>query len=86
MFLNQPQFPVFYTFNDITRKAEDAAVKSIDFNKQLLDITIAHFDSITDNQFTTYTKKVATLNENVANDAKKIIKTEKSTTGDTKQK
>jgi hypothetical protein len=49
-----------------------------------MDITIAHFDSITDNQFTTYTKKVATLNENVANDAKKIIKTEKTETGSRK--
>ena len=84
MFLNQPQFPVFYTFNDITRKAEDSAVKSIDLKKQLIDITIAHFDSITDNQFTTYTKKVATLNENVANDAKKIIKTDKTETGSRK--
>ena len=56
MFLNQPQFPVFYTFNDLNRKAEEAAVKTIDFNKQLIDNTIAYFDSITDNQFTTYTK------------------------------
>ena len=84
MFLNQPQFPVFYTFNDLSRKAETAAEKTIDFNKQLMDITIAHFDSITDNQFTTYTKKVATLNENVANDAKKIIKSEKTETGSRK--
>ena len=80
MFLNQPQFPVFYTFNDLNRKAEEAAVKTIDFNKQLLDNTIAYFDSITDKQFTTYTQKVSTFNQNVAEDAKKIIKIESGKT------
>jgi hypothetical protein len=80
MFLNQPQFPVFYTFNDLSRKAEEAAVKTIDFNKQLLDNTIAYFDSITDNQFTTYTKKAVTLNQNMAEDAKKILKSEANKT------
>ena len=79
MFLNQTQYPVFYTFNYLNRKAEEAAVKTIDFNKQLLDNTIAYFDSITDNQFTTYTKKVVTFNQNVAEDAKKIVKTESTT-------
>ena len=76
MFLNQPQFPTFYTWNDIQRKAEDITVKTIDFNKALVDHSIAFFDSITENQFTTYTKKVVNLNENVAEDAKKIIKSE----------
>ena len=76
MFLNQPQFPVFYTFNDLNRKAEEAAVKTIDFNKQFIDSTIAYFDSITDKQFTTYTQKVSTFNQNVAEDAKKIVKRE----------
>ena len=80
MFLNQPQFPVFYTFNDLSRKAEEAAVKTIDFNKQLIDNTIAYFDSITDNQFTTYTKKAVTLNQNMAEDAKKILKSEANKT------
>ena len=80
MFLNQSQFPVFYTFNDLNRKAEEAAVKTIDFNKQLIDNTIAYFDSITDNQFTTYTKKAVTLNQNMAEDAKKILKSETNKT------
>jgi len=80
MFLNQPQFPVFYTFNDLNRKAEEAAVKTIDFNKQFIDNTIAYFDSITDKQFTTYTQKVSTFNQNVAEDAKKIVKTEANKT------
>jgi hypothetical protein len=80
MFLNQPQFPVFYNFNDLNRKAEDAAVKTIDFNKQLIDNTIAYFDSITDNQFTTYSKKVVTFNQNAAEDAKKIVKSESAKT------
>jgi hypothetical protein len=80
MFLNQPQFPVFYTFNDINRKAEEAAVKTIDFNKQFIDNTIAYFDSITDKQFTTYTQKVSTFNQNVAEDAKKIVKSEANKT------
>jgi hypothetical protein len=80
MFLNQPQFPVFYTFNDLSRKAEDAAVKTIDFNKQFIDNTIAYFDSITDKQFTTYTQKVSTFNQNVAEDAKKIVKSEANKT------
>jgi hypothetical protein len=80
MFLNQPQFPVFYTFNDLNRKAEEAAVKTIDFNKQLIDNTIAYFDSITDNQFTTYTKKAVSLNQNMAEDAKKILKSEANKT------
>lgn len=76
MFLNQPQFPVFYTFNDLQRKSEELAVKTIDFNKAIMDHTIAYFDSVTDNQFTTYTKKAVNLNENIAEDAKKIIKSE----------
>ena len=80
MFLNQPQFPVFFTFNDFSRKAEDAAVKTIDFNKQFIDNTIAYFDSITDKQFTTYTQKVSTFNQNVAEDAKKIVKSEANKT------
>ena len=80
MFLNQPQFPVFYTFNDFSRKAEEAAVKTIDFNKQFIDNTIAYFDSITDKQFTTYTQKVSTFNQNVAEDAKKIVKSESAKT------
>lgn len=80
MFLNQPQFPVFYTFNDLNRKAEEAAVKTIDFNKQFIDSTIAYFDSITDKQFTTYTQKVSTFNQNVAEDAKKIVKSESNKT------
>ena len=76
MFLNQPQFPSFYTWNDIQRKAEEATIKTIDFNKVLVDHTIAYFDSVTDNTFTTYTKKVVNLNKNIAEDAKKIIKSE----------
>ena len=80
MFLNQPQFPVFYTFNDLNRKAEEAAVKTIDFNKQFIDNTIAYFDSMTDKQFTTYTQKVSTFNQNVAEDAKKIVKSEANKT------
>jgi hypothetical protein len=76
MFLNQPQFPTFYTWNDIQRKAESATIKTIDFNKVLVDHTIAYFDSVTENHFTTYTKKVVNLNNNIAEDAKKIIKSE----------
>jgi hypothetical protein len=80
MFLNQPQFPTFYTWNDIQRKAEDATIKTIDFNKALVDHTIAYFDSVTDNSFTTYTKKVVNLNKNIAEDAKKIVKSESKET------
>lgn len=77
MFFTQtPQFPTFYSWNDIQRKAEDATIKTIDFNKVLIDHTIAYFDSVTDNTFTTYTKKVVNLNKNIAEDAKKIIKSE----------
>ena len=77
MFFTQaPQFPTFYSWNDIQRKAEDATIKTIDFNKVLVDHTIAYFDSVTENTFTTYTKKVVNLNKNIAEDAKKIIKSE----------
>jgi hypothetical protein len=77
MFFTQtPQFPTFYSWNDIQRKSEDATMKTIEFNKVLIDHTIAYFDSVTDNSFTTYTKKVANLNKNIAEDAKKIIKSE----------
>ena len=59
MFFTQaPQFPTFYSWNDIQRKAEEATIKTIDFNKVLVDHTIAYFDSVTENTFTTYTKKV----------------------------
>ena len=76
MFLNQPQFPSFYTLNDVQRKAEEISLKTIDFNKALVEHTIAYFDSVTENNFTTYTKKVVNLNKNIAEDAKKIIKSE----------
>ena len=77
MFFTQaPQFPTFYSWNDIQRKTEEATIKTIDFNKVLVDHTIAYFDSVTDNTFTTYTKKVVNLNKNIAEDAKKIIKSE----------
>lgn len=77
MFFTQaPQFPTFYSWNDIQRKAEEATLKTIDFNKVLIDHTIAYFDSVTENTFTTYTKKVVNLNKNIAEDAKKIIKSE----------
>lgn len=77
MFFTQaPQFPTFYSWNDIQRKAEEVTIKTIDFNKVMIDHTIAYFDSVTDNTFTTYTKKVVNLNKNVAEDAKKIIKSE----------
>lgn len=77
MFFTQaPQFPTFYSWNDIQRKAEEATIKTIDFNKVLVDHNIAYFDSVTENTFTTYTKKVVNLNKNIAEDAKKIIKSE----------
>ena len=77
MFFTQaPQFPTFYSWNDIQRKAEEATIKTIDFNKVLVDHTIAYFDSVTENTLTTYTKKVVNLNKNIAEDAKKIIKSE----------
>jgi hypothetical protein len=43
--------------------------------------------SITDNSFATYTQKAVNFNHNVAEDAKKIIRSEKakSQAGDTKQ-
>ena len=88
MFLNQPsQFPMFYTHNDLTIKAENYIVKTIDFNKQFIDQSLAYFNSITDNSFATYTEKAVNFNHNVAEDAKKIIRSEKakSPTGDTKQ-
>lgn len=85
MFMNQPQFPTFYTGNDIARKAEAATIKTIDFNKTIIEQSLNFFDAITENNFTTYTKKVINLNHNVAEDAKKIIRSEKSSTGDKKQ-
>jgi hypothetical protein len=79
MFLNQPQFPqfpTFYTMNDIQRKSEAIAIKTVDFNKSLVDNTLSFIDDITDKNFTTYTKKAFNFNQNVAEDAKKIIKSE----------
>jgi hypothetical protein len=76
MFLNQPQFPTFYTWNDIQRKSETIAIKTVDFNKSLVDNTLNFIDDITDRNFTTYTKKALNFNHNVAEDAKKIIKSE----------
>ena len=79
MFLNQPQFPTFptfYTANDIQRKAENITLRTIDFNKALVDHTLTYFDDITGKQFTTYTEKALNFNSNVAEDAKKIIKAE----------
>ncbi len=76
MFLNQPQMPSFFTWNDIQRKAEEITVRTIDFNKALIDHTLTYFDDITGKHFTTYTEKAINFNNNVAQDAKKIIKSE----------
>ena len=76
MFLNQPQIPSFFTWNDIQRKAEEITLRTIDFNKVVMDHTITYFDDVTGKQFTTYTEKAVNLNHNIAEDAKKIIKSE----------
>ena len=76
MVLNQPQFPTFYSANDIQRKAENVTLRTIDFNKALVEQTISYFDDVTGKQFTTYTEKALNFNSNVAEDAKKIIKAE----------
>ena len=76
MFLNQPQFPSFYTWNDIQRKSEDITIRTIDFNKCVIDHVLTYFDDITGKHFTTYTEKAVNFNNNVAEDAKKIIKSE----------
>ena len=76
MFLNQPQFPSFYTWNDIQRKSEDITIRTIDFNKCVIDHTLTYLDDITGKHFTTYTEKAVNFNNNVAEDAKKIIKSE----------
>lgn len=76
MFLNQPQFPSFYTWNDIQRKSEDITIRTIDFNKCVIDHVLTYFDDITGKHFATYTEKAVNLNNNVAEDAKKIIKSE----------
>ena len=77
MFITQaPQFPTFYTWNDVHRKSEDITMRTIDFNKALIDHTLTYFDDITGKHFTTYTEKAINFNNNVAQDAKKIIKSE----------
>ena len=75
MFLNTPQLPTFYTFNDVVRKSEKAAVRMIDLQKDINELTIACLESMTDGYLTTYTKKMSTFNTNMAEDAKKIIQT-----------
>ena len=77
MFFTQaPQFPTFYTWNDVQRKSEDITMRTIDFNKAVIDHTLTYFDDITGKHFTTYTEKAVNFNNNVAEDAKKIIKSE----------
>jgi hypothetical protein len=76
MFLNQPQLPMFYTWNDIQRKSEDITLKTIDFNKAIVDQTITYFNDVTGKHFATYTEKALNFNSNMAEDAKKIIKSE----------
>jgi hypothetical protein len=76
MFLNQPTIPSFFTWNDIQRKAEEITLRTIEFNKIVTDHAINYFDDVTGKQFTTYTEKAVNLNHNIAEDAKKIIKSE----------
>jgi hypothetical protein len=81
MFFTQaPQFPTFYTWNDVQRKAEEITLKTIDFNRVMVDHTINYFNEITEKHFTTYTEKASNFNNNVAEDAKKIIKSESKKT------
>ena len=75
MFNFPPVTPFIYTFNDIARKSEGFLTKTVDFQKDMNNLTLAFFDSVTDGHFTTYTKKAKTFNENVAEDAKKLIET-----------
>ena len=90
MFLNQtiqqfPTFPTIYTFNDIARKAEKAALKTVDYQSQINELSIAFMESLTEGFLTTYTKKMSTFNKNMAEDAKKIIQTgTKTVSGDAK--
>lgn len=72
---NFPQTPSFYTFNDVARKSETFLIKAVDLQKDINDLGLTFFDSVTDGHFTTYTKKAKTFNENVAQDAKKLIET-----------
>jgi hypothetical protein len=83
MFFTQaPQFPTMYTWNDVQRKAEETTLKTIDFNKVLIDHTLDYFDDITGKTFTTYKVKASNFNNNVAEDAKKIIRAESKKTKD----
>lgn len=77
MFLNQsiPTFPTIYTFNDIVRRTERSTLKTIDYQVQMNEVTIAFLESMTDGFLTTYTKKLSTFNKNMAEDAKKFIET-----------
>jgi len=75
MLLNTPTFPTFYTFNDVVRKTENAAIKTIELQKNINELTIACLESLTDGYLTTYTKKMSTFNTNMAEDAKKFIQT-----------
>jgi hypothetical protein len=75
MFNFPPLTPSFYTFNDIARKSETFLTKAVDLQKDINDLGLTFFDSVTDGHFTTYTKKAKTFNENVAEDAKKLIET-----------
>ena len=75
MLLNSPTFPTFYTWNDVARKSENFMTKAIDLQKEINNLSISFVDQVTDGYFTTYTKKAATFNENMADDAKKLIQT-----------
>ncbi len=72
---NYPTPPAFYTMNDVARKSEEFLTKSVDLQKNINNLALSFFDSVTDGHFTTYTKKAVTFNENVAEDAKKLIET-----------
>lgn len=75
MFNFPPTSPFIYTFNDMARKSESFLTKAVDLQKDINDLGLTFFDSVTDGHFTTYTKKAKTFNENVAQDAKKLIET-----------
>ena len=75
MFNFPPTSPFIYTFNDMARKSEGFLTRTVDFQKDMNNLTLAFIDSVTDGHFTTYTRKAKTFNENVAEDAKKLIET-----------
>jgi poly-beta-hydroxyalkanoate depolymerase len=61
--------------NQMFDKQKNLAIKAVDFNKEMADLSLKFFDEITEKYFYTYTLKASEMVKQGTENAKEFIKT-----------